>query len=337
MTLLEDPLLKKPARGRMPNPLRAYSYRTWVFVFFVATSGVFFYTISISPPKTFTQEVAIVIPEGFTLSKTSKLLKDEGLIRSPVFFETLVIALDGEGGVRHGEYVFKKPQNAWTIARRVVSADFGLIPVKITVQEGLTVAEMGDIFEKNLAGFNKDVFVRIAKKDEGYLFPDTYKFFPNDGELEVYKTLRQAFDKKIKLVENDITQSGKGLKDIIIMASLLEKEARTMETRRTIAGILWKRLKIGMPLQVDAVFEYIIGKNTYTLTTEDLQIDSPYNTYKYKGLPPGPIASPGLGSIEAALSPIESPYFFYLSDREGNVYYSRTHDEHVAKKARYIK
>ena len=305
-------------------------------MFFVSVGALFFYTMFISSPRAFSGEVTIVIQEGLTLSQISKLLKERNLIKSPAVFETLIIALEGQGGARHGEYVFKKPQNVWTIARRIVSADFGLIPVKITLSEGLTVAGMADILEKKLTGFNKDVFVRIAKKDEGYLFPDTYRFFPNAGALEAYKTLRKTFDEKIKLMENDIAKSQKTPRDIVIMASLLEKEARTMETRRTIAGILWKRLSIGMPLQVDAAFEYIIGKNTYTLTTEDLKIDSPYNTYKYKGLPPGPIANPGLGSIEAALNPLESPYFFYLSDKEGNIYYSRTHDEHVIKKSRYI-
>ncbi|MBI2108775.1 MAG: endolytic transglycosylase MltG [Parcubacteria group bacterium] len=309
----------------------------WQLLLLFAIIIIVLYFIFVSPPVSFGADTRFTVEEGLTLSQVSKKLYDRGLIKSQTLFEIIVITLEGEGGVRHGEYLFKKPESAWSIARRITSADFRIIPVSIVIPEGTTVVGMADIFATHLTAFNKDVFIRIAKKDEGYLFPDTYKFFPNDGELKAYRTLRENFDEKIKAVEQNLLQSGKSLKDIIIMASLLEKEARTMETRRTIAGILWKRLELDMPLQVDAVFEYIIDKNTYTLTTEDLQIDSPYNTYKYKGLPVGPIANPGLDSIRAALTPIESPYFYYLSDKEGNIYYSRTFHEHVAKKARYLK
>jgi UPF0755 protein len=120
------------------------------------------------------------------------------------------------------------------------------------------------------------------------------------------------------------------------MASLVEEEARTLETRRTIAGILWKRLKLGMPLQVDAVFPYIIGKNTYELSIGDLALDSPYNTYKYAGLPPAPITNPGLDAMLAAVTPTDSPYLYYLSDRNGKMHYARTHDGHLANKAAYL-
>jgi len=120
------------------------------------------------------------------------------------------------------------------------------------------------------------------------------------------------------------------------MASLLEEEARTLETRRMISGILWHRIDIDMPLQVDAVFPYILGKNTYEVTLEELKIDSPYNTYKYKGLPFGPISNPGLSSLSAAANPIENDNIFYLADVKGNTYYSKTFDEHKRKKSLYV-
>ncbi|MBI2047907.1 MAG: endolytic transglycosylase MltG [Parcubacteria group bacterium] len=316
--------------------LKIHPYIRWA-LFLLIAFVVIVYLVFLSPPSSFPNDAHFIIEKGQTLSQVSKQLKDQGLIKSPTVFEIIVISLEGEGGARHGEYLFKKPESVLTVGRRITSADFGIIPISIVVPEGTTVVGIANIFEKQLTGFNKDVFVRIAKKDEGYLFPDTYKFFPNDGELQVYRAMRENFNEKMKAVMPNLEASGKTLKDIIIMASLLEREARTMETRRTISGILWKRLLIGMPLQVDAVFEYIIGKNTYTLTTEDLQIDSPYNTYKYKGLPVGPIANPGMNAIFAALNPTKSPYLYYLSDKEGNVYYSRTFDEHVAKKARYLR
>ena len=116
------------------------------------------------------------------------------------------------------------------------------------------------------------------------------------------------------------------------MASILEKEARKLETRKVIAGILWKRIEIGMPLQVDAVFGYIHATSTYSPTFEDLEVDSPYNTYTNRGLPPGPIGNPGLESIRAALEPTKTPYLYYLTGKDGFMYYAKTFDQHVANR-----
>ena len=121
------------------------------------------------------------------------------------------------------------------------------------------------------------------------------------------------------------------------MASLLEEEARQTPTRRTVAGILWKRLDLGMPLQVDATLRYLLGKSSHELTREDLEYDSPYNTYKDAGLPPGPISNPGLDAILAALRPVETAYLYFLTDSEGNIHYARTFEEHVANKAMYLR
>jgi len=120
------------------------------------------------------------------------------------------------------------------------------------------------------------------------------------------------------------------------MASLLEEEARALETRRIIAGILWNRIKLGMLLQVDAVFPYIIGKNTYEVTLDELQVDSPYNTYKYPGLPVGPISNPGLSAIKASVTPIESKYLFYLSDKAGRMYYAENFEKHKENRIMYL-
>jgi UPF0755 protein len=121
------------------------------------------------------------------------------------------------------------------------------------------------------------------------------------------------------------------------MASIIEEEARTEETRRTIAGILWKRLDNGWPLQVDAAFAFVNGKKKSSeLTVEDLAIKSPYNTYANKGLPPTPISNPGLDAISATIRPIATKYYFYLSDDDGNMHYAVTNAEHEANKAKYL-
>ncbi len=126
------------------------------------------------------------------------------------------------------------------------------------------------------------------------------------------------------------------LYQIIIMASLLEKEVRTFEDKKLVSGILWKRLKSDMPLQVDATISYITGKKTTKISLEELQIDHPYNTYKYKGLPPGPISNPGLESIKAAFNPEDSPYWFYLSTQEGKTIFSQTYQQHLKAKELYL-
>ena len=149
--------------------------------------------------------------------------------------------------------------------------------------------------------------------------------------------MESEFEKQITVLKEDIVAFGVPLSEVVTMASLLEKEARQYETRQIISGILWKRIKIGMPLQVDAVFGYIFGIDTFSPTFDELvTTDSPYNTYKNKGLPPGPIANPGLESLKAAVNPVETPYFYYLTGFDGEMHYGRTLDEHVENR-RFLK
>jgi len=295
-----------------------------------------FYVGLVAPPSNFPVSGVVLIEDGATLSEISAVLDEQGIIKSPLFFEGVVIGFNGEGGVLHGQYFFEDFLNVFQVARRLTKGEFGLEPFSITIPEGASVAEIALIFEKQFPEFDAKEFLVLALDDEGYLFPDTYRFLPNVEAPQVYRGMRNVFNERIEEIKEQVERSGKELHDIITMASILEEEARTPKTRRKISGILWKRLEVGMLLQVDAVFPYIIGKNTFQLTLEDLKIDSPYNTYKYPGLPPGPITNPGMDSILAALEPEESPYFFYLSDLEGNMHYARNFEEHKINKARYL-
>jgi UPF0755 protein len=206
----------------------------------------------------------------------------------------------------------------------------------VRIPEGATRVEIAQIMERKFGRFKMAEFMQITKKKEGYLFPDTYFFLPNVEAPEVAKVLEDNFYAHLHEIYDEVVLFEKPLDEIVIMASLLEKEAYDLETMRMISGILWKRLEIDMPLQVDAVFLYINGKNTYELTLDDLATTSPYNTYKHKGLPPGAIANPGLDAILAAVTPPETDFLFYLSDREGNTYYSRTFEQHKIYKDRYV-
>jgi UPF0755 protein len=168
------------------------------------------------------------------------------------------------------------------------------------------------------------------------MFPDTYFFRPGQSTEAILSVFENNFSVKLLKAQKAIAASGHSLDEILTMASILEKEASKTQDRQKIAGVLWHRIDVGMPLQVDSVFPYILGKNTFQLTLEDLKYDSPYNTYKYKGLPPGPINNPGLDSIIAAATPEKSKYVFFLSDRQGNFHYSVTYTGHLANKRKYL-
>lgn len=304
-----------------------------VLIFVVLLS---FYLFVYRAPTNFPVGRLVSIEEGMGLSKISRSLKEASVIRSEILFEFFVTILSGDGGALHGDYFFNRKISVFGVAKKITRGEFGLTPIKIRIPEGATIYDIANLFEEKFSKFNGVEFLKEVRTEEGYLFPDTYFFLPNTKYNQVINDMKGVFASKIKEIDDEIKLSGKSLEDIIIMASILEKEARTTESRRIISGILWKRIEIGMPLQVDAVFPYINGKNTYELTLDDLKIDSPYNTYKYKGLPIGPIANPSLDSIKAAVGPTESEYFFYLSDKEGNMYYAKDFEGHKKNRKLYL-
>lgn len=281
------------------------------------------------PPPTFPKPYQMSIERGQSLFSISKELYDDGAIRSRRLFEMLMLTLGSDKRISHGEYYFDNPVSVIKVAMRITGKDFGVDRAKVTFPEGFTNAQIAARLEKELHEFDSARFLELAKKSEGYLFPDTYIFFPWTTPDVVFNTLRNTFDKKIEPLEKEIANSKRSFQDIIIMASLIEKEANGADDREVIAGILWKRIDLGIPLQVDAPFLYIIGKESKDLTKKDLDIDSPYNTYRNKGLTPTPIGNPGLASIKAALNPKDSPYLYYLHDKDGTIYYARTYQEHL--------
>ncbi len=319
------------ARGGLALLHRTRRYSISALICFI-----FLYAIFFSPPSGLKTPALLHIEPGTPLSSIAEKLEQGKLIRHPWLFSGFIVLIQGERGAVAGTYFISKPQNVLTLAARIVSGRYEVSPVKVTFPEGSTVRDMSSILEEKLGDFDTAAFVSLAGAKEGHLFPDTYYFLPGESPERVMQTLEETFSEKIQSLREDISSFGKPLSDVVVMASLLEKEARTTDSRRIIAGILWKRLEGGMRLQVDAVFPYIIGKNTYQLTTEDLAVDSPYNTYRNKGLPPGAIGNPGLDALRAAVTPLGSPYFFYLSDKEGVFHYSSTHEEHVQKKRQYL-
>jgi UPF0755 protein len=295
-----------------------------IFAFSFFLSYFFWWGIFVPKDKVSSEKI-FTVEKGQGLFEIGKNLKKEGLIKNGIFFDFYLIFIRKEKNLQAGKYYLSSMMNIPEIAQKIISGETAKI--KVTIPEGSRVKEIEEKLGLKLPGDNL----------EGYLFPDTYYFPVGVSGEEVVKTMRENFEKKISPYKEEIERSGKTLQEIITMASLIEKEVKEKEDKEIVSGILWKRLKTGIPLQVDATITYLTGKKTTKITLEDLQIDSPYNTYKYKGLPPGPICNPGLESILAALYPKESEYWYYLSTPEGKTIFSKTLKEHNLVKAKYLK
>jgi UPF0755 protein len=287
------------------------------------------------PPFSFPKNSTVTIEEGTGLQTLALRLKEEKVIRSPFWFRIFAIAMGGERDMKAGTYYFDRSQGTFNVAWRIFHGDYGVETVRITIPEGFTVKKISALFDEKFSNFDNEFFEMRAP--EGYLFPDTYFIQVTSTASSTIKLLNDNFRRRLNPLEEDIIASGKTLEEIITMASIIESEAKYKEDREIISGILWKRIENNIPLQVDASFIYVNGKTTKDLTLDDLKIDSPFNTYLYRGLPPAPISNPGLESIRAALNPTSSPYLYFLTGNDGTMHYSKTFEEHVEKKLRYLR
>jgi UPF0755 protein len=301
---------------------------------------VIFYFMFFASPFNFANgksSYVFKVVKGETAKEVSVNLKKEKIIKSSMLFDVFFKLLYSNKNVKAGDYLFNHPQNLFTILSRVVNGESGIVPIEIVLPEGTSSKEMAEIFFSKLHLFNKKEFIKLSAPLEGELFPDTYLFSFDAQPADIVQKMHENFTSKIDPLRADIKKTGRTEKQIINMASIIEEEGREYTSKRMISGILWKRLDIGMPLQVDAVFRYVNGKHSFTLSSEDLKEDSPYNTYTRKGLPPTPITNPGLTSIKAAIYPRKSNYLYYLTGKDGEMYYAVTHDEHVLNKEKYLK
>ncbi len=296
----------------------------------VLAGTVFFFAAPLGHPR----ESSVTVPSGTTVRGVADMLQKEGALRFRTAFLISMRLTQDRAGVVAGVYALPGNENAFVLANRFSRGITEMPAFKVTIPEGSTTKEISAILSRTMNGFDTEKFFTLAKPHEGYLFPETYFFAPNASPESIIALMQQTFDEKLNPLQQEVSASGRSLSDVIIMASILEKEARQSETRKVVAGILWNRIDSGMPLQVDAPFGYILGISGYSPTLTDLKLESPYNTYLHRGLPPGPIGNPGLDSIEAALHPTKTDYLYYLTDKNGNIYYAKTFAEHLANKAR---
>lgn len=309
----------------------------FLFLAFLATATTSLYRLLFVAPASFPSNQIFTIEKGETLQEIARSLEKKGYIHNAKIFQWTVMYLESEKSIDAGVYSFENKLGTLTLAGRLAEGVPTPEVKEITFPEGLTVDQMAKIASEKFPSISSTKFILLAKSHEGFLFPDTYEFYADVSEKEIIATMRENFQEKTRALQREVQANGEHtFREIIIMASILEEEAKTTKSRRMVAGILWSRISIGMPLQVDATFVYFLGKNTYELTLEDLGVPSPYNTYTNLGLPLGPISNPGLDAIQSAMNPIPSKFLYYLSDRAGNLYYSKTLEGHRRYKEKYV-
>lgn len=271
-------------------------------------------------------EIEFSIPEGQATAVIARRLDQEKLIKSSWAFRLLVDRKNLSGKLQAGDFRLSQAMDLDTVVNHLVR---GSRDVWVTLPEGWRAEEYAERLADK-AGIDADEFITAAKPFEGQLFPDTYRVPVNISVNEVVSLLRRTFDQKSPTDD----------KRLIIIASLIEREAKHDADRPLVAGVIFNRLKLGMPLQLDATVQYALGRLgdwwPGQLTKDDLQINSPFNTYLVTGLPPGPIANPGLKSLAAAVSPAATDYLYYISDAGGYNHYGRTLEEHQQNIAQYL-
>lgn len=280
-----------------------------------------------------------VIKRGEGVKSVASRLAGDSLIRSPTGFYLLVKLMGIERDLQAGDFRLNPAMDAAAIARELTH---GTLDVWVTTLEGWRVEEVATKLTKEL-DIPESEFVKVAR--EGYMFPDTY-LVPQDATVgAVVLLFTSTFDQKVdSRLRVDAKKTGLSFDEVLTLASIVEREGRTDEDRPVIAGILLKRLKADWPLQADATLQYALGyqagEKTWWkkgLTQEDKKVKSPYNTYLNPGLPPGPIANPGLASIKAVIYPKKTDYWYYLHDPEGGVHYAKTIEEHNSNIAKYLR
>lgn len=295
------------------------------------------YQLSAADPDSKDTKLFVITP-GESLQTVAQDLKKQNLIKNAFAFRLLVAQMGIGKSIQAGDFRLSSSMSAKEIASLLTH---GAIDVWITFPEGTRIEEMADIIDKKLkiADNQKYVFDKkefIAQAAEGYMFPDTYLIAKDATAKDIAIRLKTTFDEKVdrkvllKGIGNNLTEQ-----DVVTLASIIEREAKSNEERSIIAGILLNRLNDGIALQVDATVQYAKGydsaKNSWwPQVTQDeyTSVKSQYNTYLHTGLPPKPIANPGLDSIKAAAEPAKTDYRFYLHDSKGKIHYAKTVEEH---------
>ncbi len=281
-------------------------------------------------------EKMIEIPYGYNSTHIRKLLEEEGIIRPHNYLFPIVTRLTKiDSRLQSGEYKFSSSQNLLQIIEQLVQGK--VMRYRITIPEGFQAKQIARLLaDRKIVDY--DEFIKLVQEDnqykEGYLFPDTYEFPKYFGAENVLKFMMKNFEDTVlpHIPREQSFPAGLSWNQVIILASIIEKEAQGSEDKPKIASVFYNRLSEGMLLQSCATIQYLLDKPQERLTQQDLAIESPFNTYLNPGLPPEPICNPGLESILAAVYPAEEDYFYFVLGKEGKHIFTRTYQEHLDNK-----
>ncbi len=324
--------------------------------FFIVFSFLFTSYLSYSfflEPVEGKEEVDFIVKRGETAYSVAERLREAGIIRYPELFRILAILTGKDKKIKSGRYTLKKGLSELRVLWAMTRENAGVQEVIVTIPEGYTLKDIAQLLHYKLL-IDEDKFLTLAADKvfirklalkyplldhpptlEGYLFPDTYKLYWGISEEEIIDVMvRRLFELWTPAFTARAESLGMTVHQILTLASIIEKEAMVDWEKPLIAGVFYNRLKRGQPLESCATVEYLLPEHKTILTYEDLQIDSPYNTYKYAGLPPGPICSPGLMSIKAALYPAKTQYLYFVAKGDGTHFFAKTWRQHLLNKAR---
>ncbi len=323
---------------KIVNKVKFFAIASFIFLFFVVLAGYAYLDYQTHTPLAEQGESQVFLVEsGQGLEQIAGNLEKAGLIRGKYWFIIYVYYKGWAGQLQAGEYTLSPAIGIPEIVRKIVGGEINPNEVIIVIPEGFNLRQI----DARLAKFGLiNPGELVARKElEGYLFPDTYRFSKNVKLDEIILVMRDNLYAKLNQdgLSEEIQRQGKTLKQILTMASIVGKEVPSYYEKRVVSGIFWNRLEDNYPLQSCATIAYALGVNKWIYSIEDTKIDSPYNTYQRIGLPPGPINNPGLDSIKAAVYPIKTDYYFFLSSPSGQTIFSRTVQEHQANKEQYLR
>lgn len=338
---------------------KRYRFWRWMFAFvmyglagsvvLVAGAGTFGYLLydHVTFQGARGPAVTVAVPKGSSGRDVGQILVEEGLIEYEGFFRLALQLEPSEGIIRHGVYELNQGLSARDLLRQLYEGptrQLEVDQVKVTIPEGLAIPQVADLREDGEAyaeaARNPALIAELGIEGdslEGYLMPDTYFFDEAPDADALVRRQVEHFEAVYEALVREIPGAGQHDRNTIMtVASLVEEEARVDEERPIIAAVMYNRLDIGMPLQMDSTLQFALGKYGERMLNVDKEVDSPYNTYRNPGLPPGPISSPGAASIRAAMAPADVDYLYFVSNADGMTHtFSTTMDEHERAVARY--
>lgn len=316
-----------------------------VIVILLVGLGGFVFAITRPVASTGSDTIYLKIEKGMGASEIADRLYEKGLLQNPTAFRiwSKITCLDSK--LAAGEYLIRTDMSMFEVAS-ALNGHGAVLSNRFTVPEGYTIRQIADLLEKH--GKNGDTFKQAAENyepydymkptsesarrysAEGFIYPDTYEFDPEATEEEILAMMVKHFDDKLTPeIRAEIEASGRTISEVVILASIVEREAKFDEERPVIARVFLNRMKNEMPLQSCATVQYLLDKARPILTVEDTQISSPYNTYLHPGLPPGPIGCIGAKSLDAVLHPDDNDYLYFVADKEGHHHFGKTYTDHM--------